>query len=66
VQRYWSRFAYSGDPNGAGDSYWPTYDGDEDAYLALRHQPIADAGLARASCSFWRDYFLQGGTILLD
>jgi para-nitrobenzyl esterase len=66
VQRYWTRFALDGDPNGDDDAFWPRYDVNDDHYLVLADPPSANDGLARSRCEFWRDYILKGGTISLD
>jgi para-nitrobenzyl esterase len=66
VQRYWTRFARSGDPNGVPDPAWPRYQTESDRYLVLDDAPIARSGLAKRHCDFWREYFAHGGTIELQ
>ncbi len=39
---YWSRFARTGDPNGAGAPTWPAYD------ASARHVQVLDAGTQKA------------------
>ncbi len=50
---YWTRFARTGNPNGAGAPAWPAYDtaGDKNVVLDL---PIGTlAGYKKARCDFW-------------
>jgi para-nitrobenzyl esterase len=50
---YWSRFAKTGDPNGAAAAAWPKYDATGDASLELA-TPIAQvSGLKSEKCDFW-------------
>jgi carboxylesterase type B len=65
VPRYWTRFALNGDQNGDDDLEWPEYEDDDHAYMALRDPPEVGTGLSDEDCEFWRDYFLQGATIVL-
>jgi len=49
---YWSRFAASGDPNGAGAPDWPQYDS-SDPYIDLHAPtPSAGAGYHADRCDF--------------
>jgi para-nitrobenzyl esterase len=66
VQRYWTRFAQSGDPNGSGDPQWPRYQADSDRHLVLVDPPRVGHGLARRQCEFWQDYIERGGKIDLQ
>jgi para-nitrobenzyl esterase len=50
---YWSRFAATGDPNGAGAVPWPTYDSAADSNLALDVQIQPEAGRETTQCDFW-------------
>jgi para-nitrobenzyl esterase len=63
VQRYWTRFALRGDPNGKGDVDWPRYRIETDRHLVLVDPPRGGRGLVRGHCEFWREYFEHGGTI---
>jgi para-nitrobenzyl esterase len=50
---YWSRFAATGDPNGAGAVVWPAYDPATDSYLGLDETIVAGHGVHTANCDFW-------------
>jgi para-nitrobenzyl esterase len=50
---YWTRFAATGDPNGAGAPSWPAYVAATDPYLALDETFTAGAGIHPARCDFW-------------
>jgi para-nitrobenzyl esterase len=57
VQRYWTRFAASGDPNGADDPPWPQRTPSADLALELDdqpRQPISD--YRRSYCEFWSQF----------
>jgi para-nitrobenzyl esterase len=52
---YWTRFAKTGDPNGAGAPSWPAYGSAADTALSLEPggpKPSADFA-ARHHCGFW-------------
>jgi para-nitrobenzyl esterase len=51
LQGYWSRFAATGDPNGAGAVAWPAYEAAADPYLGLAAPPAAGAGVRSAQCN---------------
>jgi para-nitrobenzyl esterase len=53
IQRYWTRFAKTGDPNGAPDPTWPplAQDSDVRANLALTTTTVTD--FRREECAFW-------------
>jgi para-nitrobenzyl esterase len=65
VRRYWTRFASTGDPNGEGGTTWPQYHLHDPQYLQLVVEPSAQPDLASDICDFWRDHFLEGGTVYL-
>ncbi|MCA9489124.1 MAG: carboxylesterase family protein [Myxococcales bacterium] len=50
MQGYWTRFAATGDPNGAGAVEWPRYDATEPV-LVLDDPVTASAGLDQARCA---------------
>jgi para-nitrobenzyl esterase len=56
VQRYWTNFAYRGDPNGEGLMMWPRYDLAGDHHMTLVDPPAAGSGHARAACDLWDNY----------
>lgn len=50
IQRYWSRFAASGDPNAAEDPAWPHFTAEGDEHLVLTEPTVAGAGVRTAQC----------------
>lgn len=52
VQRYWTRFARSGDPNGGSDPHWPVF-GDKKITLSLDENPNPLIGEKALACAFW-------------
>jgi para-nitrobenzyl esterase len=54
VQGYWTAFARTGDPNGAGAPNWPTYaaSGDQDMTLDLPTSAAAPY-YKKTQCDFW-------------
>ena len=50
---YWTRFAASGDPNGAGAVNWPRFDALTDAFLALGPVIGSGTGLHSDKCDYW-------------
>lgn len=52
IQRYWTRFARHGDPNGPGDPRWPGY---ESGRTMILDRPMPDPvqGLRAERCAFW-------------
>jgi carboxylesterase type B len=63
LQRYWTRFAGTGDPNGATDPTWPRYQTASDQHIVLTDPPHQGMGLSSAECDFWRSYWRDGGTV---
>ncbi len=56
MQRYWTNFARSGDPNGAGLPHWPDSGPEKREYLELGDDgPVVKAGLRREFCDVFRD-----------
>lgn len=47
---YWTRFAATGDPNGAGAPEWPAYDPASDQHLELGDTVGVGTGLYKAGC----------------
>jgi len=50
MQGYWTRFAATGDPNGAGAVPWPRFSATADTHLEIGDTVRADMGLRRAVC----------------
>ena len=50
---YWTRFAASGDPNGAGAVNWPRFDAVTDPYLGLGPVIGSGTGLHSDNCDYW-------------
>lgn len=50
---YWSRFAATGDPNGANATPWARYDAAGDADLRFAAPPVAGSGYRAPQCDFW-------------
>jgi para-nitrobenzyl esterase len=53
IQRYWLRFAKTGDPNGGSDPMWPAYTQASDQHLSLDRTISVGSGLEKANCDFW-------------
>jgi para-nitrobenzyl esterase len=55
VQAYWSNFAKTGNPNGAGVPNWPRF-GSAREYLDLGSPaPVAKSALRAPFCDVWRE-----------
>ena len=54
MQTYWTNFAKTGNPNGAGMPNWPKFDPAERAYIEFTDNgPVAKAGLRRQICDLF-------------
>jgi para-nitrobenzyl esterase len=53
VQGYWTRFAATGDPNGASAPAWPAYETATDQHMILADPPKAGSNLSKSDCDFW-------------
>jgi len=54
IQRYWTRFAKTGDPNGGDDPEWPELTSDNNVRLNLSLEPSVVTDFRAAECTFWR------------
>jgi para-nitrobenzyl esterase len=56
IQQYWTNFAKTGDPNGAGLPRWPKYDAAAGGYIEFTDNgPLAREGLRRPFCDIYVD-----------
>jgi para-nitrobenzyl esterase len=56
MQKYWTNFAKTGDPNGGGLPRWPKFDPAARAYLEFTADgPVAREGLRRQVCDLYTD-----------
>jgi len=53
MQGYWTRMAYSGDPNGEGAVVWPRYGDASDERINFDAQISVLANFRRTECEFW-------------
>jgi para-nitrobenzyl esterase len=54
IQQYWTNFAKSGDPNGAGLPKWPRYDAKARGFIEFTDSgPVAREGLRRPFCDLY-------------
>jgi para-nitrobenzyl esterase len=54
MQQYWTNFAKTGDPNGAGLPKWPKYDAAARGFLEFTDNgPVAREGLRRSYCDLY-------------
>ena len=52
IMGYWTRFAATGDPNGAGALVWPAYDASTDSMLQLDNTMVAINGYHNPQCDY--------------
>jgi para-nitrobenzyl esterase len=57
VQRYWTRFAANGDPNGAGDPRWVAFDAEVGNRLNLNAATSMVEGFRQERCDWWKSYY---------
>ena len=50
---WWTRFAGSGNPDGATGPSWPVFDVATDPYLEILPAPVAGTGLHTEACDLW-------------
>jgi len=54
MQQYWTNFARTGNPNGAGLVQWPKFDAAARGYIEFTGDgPVAGEGLRRAYCDLY-------------
>ncbi len=53
MQRYWTRFAATGDPNGGADLTWPPFTATSDQRMQFALQPSVVSNFRAAECNFW-------------
>jgi carboxylesterase type B len=53
MERYWTRFAATGDPNGGADLMWPPFTATSDQRMQFTLQPSVVTGFREAECNFW-------------
>jgi carboxylesterase type B len=54
IQRYWTNFAKTGDPNGGSDLAWPKQAAGQNVRINLALQPTIVADFRETECQFWR------------
>jgi para-nitrobenzyl esterase len=59
MQRYWTRFARSGDPSGGVDPEWPAYTSAADDHLVLDSPITSDTELRTIECDLWDEIASQ-------
>jgi para-nitrobenzyl esterase len=68
MQRYWTRFAASGTPNGGSDLAWPTFSAASDQRIQFTTQPSVVDNFRSNECAFWitmyQSMFAGTGTAL--
>jgi para-nitrobenzyl esterase len=57
IAGYWTRFARTGDPNGAGAVPWPVYDASADNAMRLDETPTMMGPVRKPYCDYWDWYF---------
>jgi para-nitrobenzyl esterase len=53
MERYWTRFAASGDPNGGSDLAWPRFTAASNERMQFTLQPSVVSNFRAAECTFW-------------
>jgi para-nitrobenzyl esterase len=58
MQRYWTQFARTGDPNGA-DLAWPAFTDAANVRINFALQPTIVTGFRATECAFWRSHYAE-------
>jgi len=53
TERYWTRFASMGDPNGGSDLAWPKFSATSNERMQFTLQPSVVQNFRAAECTFW-------------
>jgi para-nitrobenzyl esterase len=59
IQRYWTNFARTGDPNGGADLKWPAFTLSANVRVNLALQPSVVTDFRAAECAFWQVGYAQ-------
>jgi para-nitrobenzyl esterase len=54
IQRYWTNFAKTGDPNGGADLKWPAFTESMNVRMNLAFQPSVVTNFRADKCAFWQ------------
>jgi para-nitrobenzyl esterase len=53
MERYWTRFAATGDPNGGSDLQWPKFTATSNERMQFTLTPSVVTNFRAAECAFW-------------
>jgi para-nitrobenzyl esterase len=59
IQRYWTNFARTGDPNGGADPAWPAFSATANVRMNLALQASTVTNFRMAECAFWQGVYAQ-------
>ncbi|HMG22670.1 MAG TPA: carboxylesterase family protein, partial [Kofleriaceae bacterium] len=57
IQRYWTNFARTGDPNGGSDPTWPAFTASANVRMKLALQPVTVTDFHKDECKFWQNVY---------